>query len=192
VKREGVVIGEDKDIIFRASPDFMGSPWYDWVDIDWGHDGVVPAHLRLFFRVTAFLPGVDSICLDHDVYLANSGVFAVMESLEQSLTSVPSNERIYGANFKAHQGSRLVRWVYKEEIEDGLPKLRVAEVNTIANVVVAIPDSAPPEDGGLLCPSWSRNSPPYLFLVPPSIWHSHYHDIMKEHKRRASSATSDR
>jgi hypothetical protein len=109
VKREGVVVGEDKDIIFRASPNFMGSPWYDWVDIDWGQDaGVVPAHLRLFFRVTAFLPGVDSIRLDHDVYLANRGVFlAVMESLEQSLTAVPRNKHVYGANFKAHQGSRL-------------------------------------------------------------------------------------
>jgi hypothetical protein len=112
-----------------------------------------------------------------------------MESLEQSLTAVPRDSTLYGDNYRAHQGSRsLVRWAYKEENEAGLPKLCVAKVTTIANVVVAIPDSAPPEDDCILLDPSRRPEAPYLFLVPPSSWNLHYQEIMEEHKRWAARA----
>lgn len=190
-----------KDDIFRASPNFMGRQWYDWAYIYWGkHDGSIPAHLRLFFTVTKFRPNVQSITvIENNNYLDHVGIFAVADCLHQGLTTIPSNSKLYGDNFKAHQGSRLVSWAKKEEDEDtdGLSRLYVVPVKGIDGPVIAIPDHDPPEEQtelteeeeaeAALDPSRQKQSP-YLFLSSPSSWNSEFNDIAKEYKSKLDAS----
>ena len=67
------------DTIFRAHPNFRGAPWRDWVLVDWGRDGVLPAHIW-FFVDLSFLPET-SVGNFHGVPL-KKGLYAMVESAE--------------------------------------------------------------------------------------------------------------
>ena len=64
--------------IFRASTNFHGKPWRDWVIIDWGDEGELPCHLMGF---------LDLSVLDNNILLnyggqdsISPGIYAIVES----------------------------------------------------------------------------------------------------------------
>ena len=64
-------------IIFRASPDFLGRIWRDWVLIDWGNEGHLPCQLMGFIDLSAFPTGKK--LKYKDSVIDSPGFYAIVE-----------------------------------------------------------------------------------------------------------------
>ena len=67
-------------MVFRGHPNYRGKGgWRDWVWVDWGHDGALPAHIWCFVRLEGMPRGKNAIM--HGGILLKDGVFAVVETV---------------------------------------------------------------------------------------------------------------
>jgi hypothetical protein len=64
--------------IFRGTHNYLGQPWRDWVQIDWGRDGVLPAKIWGFVDLTG-LPAKSGLQYG-GLGSIDPGLYAVVES----------------------------------------------------------------------------------------------------------------
>ena len=82
----------DKNI-WRAHPNYMGrGPWFDWVLVDWGADGILPAHIYCFVDLTSFKSVTGPI--EYGGITLKSGVYAVVECADYLDDSVDKNREL--------------------------------------------------------------------------------------------------
>ena len=69
--------------IFHAHPDYRKKgPWRDWVKIDWGRAGNLPAQIWGFFQLKHFLVGSIQQLPELDFAEVYNGTFAIIENAD--------------------------------------------------------------------------------------------------------------
>jgi len=126
--------------IFRGSPHYRGKPWRDWVMIDWGDDGILPAQIWCFLDLQAIPQGL----------AYPPGIYAVAESASE----VDDEDE--------KELSDLFIPYIKETNEDGdgniSRKFYLIDVEAFHAPAVVIPDIG------------NDNEAAFLRLLPRSTW----------------------
>ena len=148
-------------IIFRANPRHNTGSWHDWVNIDWGDDGVIPAHLLIYVDLTL----LETAFTVNEIQIAQPGKYALIHMVDQPLTAKPRNSK--NTDFKAHQGSKLFDWSEKITDNEDKPIMALISPASFHSVCIGIPADLE----GQTAP----NS--FLFLKPRNTWP----DILVEH-----------
>ena len=117
-KREGT--------IFRASPRYRKKPWMDWVNINWGPDGISPAHIWCFVDLTE----------DENIAMDRRQIYAVVEGV------VANDDH-------PQESSELFDFYVKESTEDNAV-FRLVEVGTFHSPACVIPDIGNKQSGAYL------------------------------------------
>jgi hypothetical protein len=92
---------EHNGTILCTNPKHNTEYWHDWVNIDWGDDGVIPAHLLIYVDLTH----LDTAFTLNGIHVSQPGKYGLIHMVEQPLTAKPRNSK--NMDFKAHQGSKL-------------------------------------------------------------------------------------
>lgn len=120
-----------KGIIFRATPMHMGAPWRDWVLVNWGDDGKLPAKIWGFVDLSA-LPE------ENDVKIGGyDGVLPAIYAIVESSTYVTDPDEV--------SLSTMLTPILKEvgQVQArGVTKLRfyLADVEAFEDPITVIPD----------------------------------------------------
>ena len=162
------------DIMFRATPLYRGKPWRDWVMVNWGADGIIPAQLWCFLDFTD---------LEHKPNFVANGVrvnkqliYAVVESApieetpqEQDQPKKKKTKKKKGEKEKEILTSCLLIPLRKEVISlDPLTrKFYLVPVDSFVEPAVVVPDF-----GGL------PNS--FFRILPKSEWVSLFEAFLKQ------------
>lgn len=147
--------------IFRADPSFLGqSPWYDWVNVDWGIGKPVPAKMLIFIDLTecfieAFKVGTS--------YIAEPGFYAIAHTLG----SAPYE--------KAHNISLLVEYGKVDVNEKNIPQLCFFNVNAIVSPCIAVPYKT--TDTIMTAIKW-------LLLKPRNEWNNLFIEHLREYVKK--------
>lgn len=157
------------DHLVRAHPSFRSrGSWYDWYNVDWGGHGIIPAHVRLFVVVQEPLTAImGSLPAEFSTIDSVPGIYALIESIEQPLDSVPPG--CPGGNYLLNQSSRVVYWGRKwwgptPETRSG-PMLSLVNLDSFESPCTAIPDPQTEDERA------SRDDiDHYIFLVPRDDW----------------------
>ena len=130
------------ELIFRGTPRLLGKAWRDWVMIDWGEDGILPAQIHMF---------VDLQDLPDDCAW-EAGTYAIVESAKKNLSNQEKNldSELFVPCIKEHKGMG----------KDGktLRQFWMVNVESIHSPAVLIPDVGNP------------NKASFLQLIPRSEW----------------------
>lgn len=144
--------------ILRADPSFkQNEPWYDWVNIQWTND-VIPAKLLLFIQIDD-----DSFIKPfrfENSYIANSGNYAFIYSLNSSSTMQP-----------AHVSSLMTKYGELDIEHNQEPILTIVECDCIHSFISAVPYE---------CDNNVINTNKWIFLTHKSEWYNIYTKFMDE------------
>lgn len=153
------------DQIFRGTPNFLGKPWQDWVNIEWGNGwGIQPAHIWCFLDLRQLTKDYHVGDATIGQITIGPGVFAVVESAfqadePQDLEGEDENGDLiyfeYSSIFQAYE-----KYVGKDTLDDGSVRRQfyLAPVDSFHSPVVMIPDVG------------NKNPAAYLKMLPQSEW----------------------
>lgn len=145
--------------IFRASPRIHRKPWHDWVMVDWGPDGILPAQLHCFLDLR-------NITGNHDVQgvPVKAGIYAVTETAYEV---EEEEEKDMSALFVPYRKDSIVA-------EDGSIQRQfyLVDVDAFYSTACIIPDIG------------NDDKRSYLRLLPRADWSDQFSDWLREpHKR---------
>jgi len=129
-------------VIFRGTPFLYDRPWRDWVIIDWGKAGKLPAQIHIFVNL-------DNVPED-SAY--SPGIYAVVESAKPNATSQERKIRsdLFKPFLKEHKGI--------SKNGDITRKYHLVDTNSFYAPAILIPDIG------------NANKAAYLQLLPRSQW----------------------
>jgi hypothetical protein len=148
--------------IFRASPRCLGKAWRDWVMVDWGMDGILPAQLWCFLDLR-------QLTRNHVVQglAVTPGIYAVAECAYEN---DDEEEKRLSALFVPYTKETTIN-------NDGSMSRRfyLVDVDAFYSPACIIPDIG------------NENPSAYLRLLPKADWSDQFSDWLRsEHTREFS------
>jgi len=139
-------------VIFRGTPYLYNRPWRDWVIIDWGKEGKLPAQIHIFVNL-------DNIPED-SVY--PPGIYAVVESAKQHATSQERKKHsdLFKPFLEEHNGISRNGEITR--------KYHLVDTNSFYAPAILIPDIG------------NANKAAYLQLLPRSQWKDSFIQWLRE------------
>jgi hypothetical protein len=151
--------------IFRADPNYENNlPWYDWAEIKWSNDGILPAKLLLFIDISPqqFLGKI----IFEKIVIEKPGKYAIIQSMFQ----IKDIEQ-------AHTISWLVKYG-KFNVDEN--PLYIVPVESIHGPISAVPYLV--EDNIINAKEW-------LFLHPKSEWYTIFFKLINSNVSKNSKTT---
>ena len=149
--------------IFRANPLYRGSPWNDWVMIQWDNSKTLPAQIACFVDLR------DIPDNDH----RPAGIYAVVESATENKESKEKNLSdlftSYTKDVKYNKDGKVERVYY------------MVDADSIVSTACLIPDIGNPSN--------RKRKAAYLKLLPRNVWASRFATwLAKPHAREYTEA----
>ena len=167
------------DIMFRATPLYRGKPWRDWVMVNWGADGIIPAQLWCFLDFTDLehKPKFEA----NGVRVNNRSVYAVIESAPtEAVPEKPPQEE--ENNNKKRKGKKRNKEKEKEILTSCLVlplRKEVMSLDPLIRKFYLVPVDAI-EDPAVVVPDVGGPSNAFFRILPKSEWLSLFEAFLKQ------------
>jgi hypothetical protein len=146
--------------LFRASPRIFGKPWHDWVMVDWGDDGILPAQLHCFLDLRNLTGNYQVQGVP-----VKAGIYAVAETANEN--EDPEEKQMETTMFTPYIKDSRIN-------PDGsiTRKFYMVDVDAFYSTACIIPDVG------------NEDKRAYLKILPHAEWSEKFSDwLRKEHKR---------